>query len=71
MGLEKAIKHKKEKRRPYYGSKAFDKSCRCHGGCDWCLENRMYQTLKEEERCNFSEKELNEYNENEGDKEEE
>ena len=40
-------------KRKYTGSKAFDYQCRCHGGCKWCLDNRMYQykkkiSLKEE-----------------------
>ena len=51
MGLDKAIKHKKEHRKPYTGSKAIDKTCRNHGGCQWCEENRKYQSLKELERC--------------------
>ena len=50
MSLDKAIKHHKEHRKPYYGSKAIDLSCRCHGGCDWCLENRMYKYKKELEK---------------------
>lgn len=49
MSLDKAIEHGKEKRRPYYGSKAFDCSCRNHGTCEWCLSNRMYQRLKADE----------------------
>lgn len=49
MSLDKAIEHGKEKRKPYRGSKAIDKSCRNHGGCEWCLENRRYSTLKREE----------------------
>lgn len=65
MSLNKAIKHKKEHRKEYHGSKAFDKTCRNHGGCDWCLENRMYQKLKEEERCNFSEEDFKEVSLNE------
>ena len=32
MSLDKAIKHHKEHRKPYYGSKAIDPSYRCHGG---------------------------------------
>lgn len=32
MSLDKAIEHHKEYRKPYYGSKAIDPSCRCHGG---------------------------------------
>lgn len=40
MSLEKAIIHKKEKRKPYRGSKAFDCSCRNHGSCSYCENNR-------------------------------
>lgn len=48
--LNKAIEHGKEKRKPYKGSKVFDKSCRNHGGCDWCKGNRLYKFKKEEEK---------------------
>lgn len=51
MGLDKTIEHGKEKRKPYDGSKAIDKTCRNHGGCPWCEENRLYQSNKEQERC--------------------
>jgi len=43
MSLNKAIEHGKEKRKPYTGSKAIDRTCRNHGGCDWCKGNRMYK----------------------------
>lgn len=43
MSLDKAIEHGKEKRRPYIGSKAIDVSCRNHGGCTWCEENRRHK----------------------------
>ena len=41
MSLDKAIQHGKERRKPWRGSKNFDKTCRNHGGCDWCKENRL------------------------------
>lgn len=44
--LNKAIEHKKEKRKPYYGSKAFSCSCRNHGGCPACLSNRTHKYAK-------------------------
>lgn len=47
MSLDKAIKFHKEKRKPYRNAKAIDTSCRNHGGCNWCLDNRMYQYRKE------------------------
>ena len=42
MSLEKAIKHGKEKRKGYYGSQAFDHSCRPHGSCPYCENNRKF-----------------------------
>ena len=47
MGLEKAIQHGKEKRRPYKGAKAVACSCRNHGTCEWCRQNRMYKTIRD------------------------
>lgn len=49
MSLEKAIEHGKEHRKPYTGSKAIDKTCRNHGGCEWCEENRKHKYNKREE----------------------
>lgn len=43
MSLDKAIAHGKEHRKPYRGSKAIDKTCRNHGGCPWCEENRKHK----------------------------
>lgn len=51
MSLDKAIEHGKEHRKPFRGSKAFDKTCRCHGTCDWCKENRMHKYKKRELQC--------------------
>lgn len=48
MSLDKAILHKKEKRKPYRRSKAFDSSCRNHGSCPYCENNRTYQQQKAE-----------------------
>lgn len=41
MSLNKAIQHCKEKRKPYRGSKRFDHSCRNHGSCSYCANNRQ------------------------------
>lgn len=49
MSLDKAIKHGKEKRKPYYGVQAIDCNCRPHGSCEWCRSNRLYQQVKMEE----------------------
>lgn len=42
MSLDKAIEHGKEHRKPYYRSKAFDCSCRNHGSCEYCKDNRKH-----------------------------
>ena len=49
MSLDKAIEHGKEKRKPYKGAKAIACSCRNHGNCAWCRDNRLYQQLKMDE----------------------
>lgn len=49
MSLDKAIKHGKEKRKPYRGSKAIDQTCRNHGGCAWCESNRKIATIRRQQ----------------------
>ena len=46
MSLNKAIYYGKEHRKPYYRSGRFDYSCRPHGGCPYCLGNRIHNNLK-------------------------
>lgn len=58
MSLDKSIQSGKEHRKPYRGGKAIDKTCRNHGGCDWCLGNR---THKYDIRELAAEQELGEY----------
>lgn len=58
MSLNKAIKHKKERRRPYRGAKAVDSTCRNHGSCDWCKGNRIHRN---EKKALGQELELKEY----------
>ncbi len=48
MSLDKAIKHHKEHRKQYTGCEAIDPSCRCHGGCDWYLANRLHKYRKKQ-----------------------
>lgn len=45
MSLDKAIEHGKERRKPYYGSKAIDATCRNHGSCQYCVENRKHKFI--------------------------
>lgn len=51
MALDKAIKAGKEWRKPYKDSKAIDGTCRNHGGCPWCEENRKYKNIKRLEKA--------------------
>lgn len=43
MSFDKAISYSKEHRKRYYGSKAFDTSCRNHGSCPYCAEGRKHK----------------------------
>lgn len=57
--LDKAIEHNKEHRKPYHGSKAFDKTCRNHGGCPYCENNRLIHTNRLIEKSNQELKDFN------------
>ena len=50
MSLDKAIEHGKEYRKQWKYKKNYSKSvddrCRNHGGCDWCLSNRVHKYNK-------------------------
>jgi hypothetical protein len=46
MSLDKGIKHGKEKREPYFGSKRFDRTCRNNGTCKYCENNRLHNSKK-------------------------
>jgi hypothetical protein len=48
MGMGPAIEHGKERRKPWYDSRAFDGSCRNHHGCPWCERARLYQRRRKE-----------------------
>lgn len=50
MSLDKAIEHGRERRKRYRRSKAIDKTCRNHGSCEYCKNNRLYQSNKQNER---------------------
>lgn len=55
--LDKAIASGKERRKPYRGAKAIDRSCRNHGGCAWCEGNRLHKYRSELARMKREEKE--------------
>ena len=46
MSLNKAIYYHKEYRKQYRKSKLFDHTCRNHGSCSYCLDNRLYKNKK-------------------------
>lgn len=46
MSLNKVIKYSKEHRKPYRGGKTVSAGCRNHGGCEWCLGNRLHKFNK-------------------------
>lgn len=47
MSLDKAIEHGKEHRKKYRGAKAIDRTCRNHGSCEYCKQNRLYKYKKQ------------------------
>ena len=49
MSLDKAILHGKEHRKPFYGAKAADITCRNHGDYAYCRENRIFKNKRAEE----------------------
>ena len=62
MSLDKAIKYGKEWRKEYCRengtyAKAVSRACRNHGGCQWCLENRIHKYRKKEEAAKLDRRE--------------
>lgn len=51
MTLDKAVKYKKEKRKPHRKAKAVDGSCRNHGSCPWCESGRQHFDAKKRTAC--------------------
>lgn len=58
MSFDKAIKYGKERRKPFKKAKAVDGSCRNHGGCEYCRDNRIFFDTK---KRMFADKELKEW----------
>lgn len=50
MSLHKAIEHGKEKRKKWKYCKEVDTRCRNHGGCEWCLGNRIHKFEKQKQK---------------------
>jgi hypothetical protein len=55
MSFDNVHPNRKDWRKPYHGSKRFDRSCRCGGNCGWCEGNRTIRDKKlrqiVEEQC--------------------
>lgn len=49
MSLDKAILYGKEHRKPFHGAKSVDRTCRNHGDCPYCKENRTFKNKRAEE----------------------
>lgn len=45
--LDKAIEHGKEYRKQYTGAKLCDRTCRNHGSCPQCKQNRTFSYTRE------------------------
>jgi hypothetical protein len=50
MGFDKSYPNRKDHRRPYHGSKAFDASCRPGGDCPVCRQTKKRKRLKQAAR---------------------
>jgi len=48
MSFYKVYPNRKDHRKQPYGSKAIDSSCRNHGDCPWCAQNRKHKEKKRE-----------------------
>ena len=51
----------KEHRKHYFGAKAVDSTCRNHGSCGYCRENRTFKNRKRLDKYEFNK---NDYNRN-------
>lgn len=49
MSFDKKYPKRKDWRKPYRKSKRFDRTCRNHGSCPWCENNRTYSKRKHED----------------------
>ena len=49
MSFDKDYPNRKDRRKQYFKSGKFDRSCRCHGGCPYCEANRLHSTKVREE----------------------
>lgn len=46
MGYYREYRTRKDRRKSPTGGKSVDKTCRNHGSCKWCMNNRQYKHIK-------------------------
>lgn len=51
MGFDKDYPNRKDHRKPYHDSRAFDHSCRNNKSCSWCESNRTIAEERERQRA--------------------
>lgn len=51
LSFDKDYPNRKDHRKVYRGAKAIDATCRNHGSCPYCRDNRIYNTKKRIERA--------------------
>lgn len=56
MSFDKYYPKRKDKRKQYRGAKSFDRSCRNHGNCSYCMSNRQHNNKKKLEEAKSKEK---------------
>lgn len=61
MSFDKVYKKRKDWRKEYFNSMRFDRSCRPHKGCPYCLKNRLYSMSLRRLSAIVQEKELKEW----------
>lgn len=49
MSFDKDYPNRKDHRGILRKSKAFDRTCRCHGSCSWCRDARLHSDRKRRE----------------------
>lgn len=48
MSFDKNYPNRKDQRKPYRRSKAFDRTCRNHGSCPYCKLGRLHSNKRRE-----------------------
>lgn len=59
MAFDKNYPNRKDQRKPYRKSKAFDRSCRNHGSCGYCEDNRLHGNKRREQGATMEDQILN------------